>query len=139
MDPRPRHHRPRHMTQHPQPPLRATAHRVAMGSNWMGTMGAVGHDEGERNKTVAKWERNDEKTARHTHPASQATAHGVDCAWNDDNDDHDKQPQQNNGTTTGRRRGRGKPNKKKAQETLSTSLGPQVLFLFFFLISFSLY
>jgi len=44
------------MTQHPQPPLRATAHRVETGGNWMGMMGAVDHDKGECNKTMAKWE-----------------------------------------------------------------------------------
>jgi len=56
MDPRPRHHRPRQTTQHPQPLLRATAHRVETGGNWTGTTGAVGHDEGECNRMMAKWE-----------------------------------------------------------------------------------
>ena len=55
------------------PLLQATAHRV---------------DNGNRSD-------NNEEMAHHPHPASQATACRVDCAWNDDsdNDDNDKQQQ----------------------------------------------
>jgi len=76
MDPRPRHHRPRQMTQHPQPLLWATACRVEMGSNWMGTMGAVGHNEGECNEMMVKWEQQWWRNG--TPPTPSLTNH---CSW----------------------------------------------------------
>jgi len=122
MDPRPRHHRPRQMTQHSQLPLWATACRVEMGGNWTGMMGAVGHNEGEHNKITVKWEWQQWRNS--TPPTPSLTSH---CSWGGSCVEWQQQQQ----LMTGRWQGWGKWNEKKAQETSSMSLGPQVCFFSF--------
>ena len=126
-DPRPRHHRPRQMTQHPQPPLQATAHRVEMGSNWMGMMGAVGHDKGDTQwddgemgtTTMKKWH------TTHTQPHEPLLVGWIVCGMTTTTMTDDWEVTRMRETE-----------QKKAQETLTTSLGPQVCF---FLVHFHFY
>jgi len=91
----------------------------------MGTMGAVGHDEGEHNKTTAKWEWQQWRNG--TPPTPSLTSH---CSWGGLCMEWQQQQQ----LTTGRWWGWGKLNEKKAQEMSLMSLGPQVFFSHFIFI-----